>query len=67
MDQSSGGRGGTQRVRAGSSRPCSSGHKRGAERAPSHRRRRGHRGLRRHPHQLTRREAAHAPTRLLPG
>lgn len=67
MDQSSCGRGGTQRVRAGSSRPRSSGHKRGAERALSHRRCGGHRGPRRHPYQLTRREAADAPTRLLPG
>lgn len=61
MDQSSGGRGGTQRVGARSSRSGSSGHQRGAEGAPSHRRCRGHRGPRRHPHQLTRREAAHAP------
>lgn len=65
LDQPVGGGGGAGGLWAGSPGPCSHGDKGGAGRAlPDRGRGRGD-GHRRHPHQLPRRETAHAPPRRL--
>lgn len=67
VDQPAGGGGGAGGLRAGGPGPGSHGDQGGAGGAlPDRGRRRGD-GHRRHPHQLPRREAAHAPARRLPG
>lgn len=66
MDQPPGGGVGAVRFGAGRAGLGSSDHQRGLGGAPPHCGRGGHRGPRRHTHQLQRGEAAHASTGLLP-
>lgn len=67
MDQPAGGGGGAGRLGAGGPGSGPSGHQRGAGGALSDRGRGGRGRHRRYPHQLPRREAAHAPAGRLPG
>ena len=67
VDQPAGGGGGAGRLGAGGPGPGPAGHQRGAGGALPDRGRGGGGRHRRHPHQLPRREAAHAPARRLPG
>ncbi len=67
VDQPAGGGGGAGWLGAGGPGPGPPGHQRGAGGALPNRGRGGGGRHRRHPHQLPRREAAHAPARRLPG
>ena len=67
VDQPAGGGGGAGRLGAGGPGLGPAGHQRGAGGALPDRGRGGGGRHRRHPHQLPRREAAHAPARRLPG
>ena len=66
LDQPAGGGGGTGWAGAGCAGPGGPGDERGAGGAPPGGGRGGDRGSGRHPHQLPRGEAAHAPARWLP-
>lgn len=67
LDQPAGGGCGAGGLGAGSPGPGGPGHQRGAGGALPHRRGGGGGRPRRHPHQLQRGEATHAPQRRIPG
>lgn len=67
VDQLTGGGVGALRLGARRAGPGPFNNQRGVGGAPPYRGRGGHRGPRRDSHQLQGREAAHAPSRLLPG